>query len=1161
MNSSYMKFLHTLAVTALVAASLAARADDTDIYVTANAGSDPPVVMFTLDYRSNLGSTACSGGACNFLLYTDWDNVSPSQPRTYTDATGTARPYLTLSGGTAAYFDLLRGALKYVIQQVGSSGVKIGFATNHENENNCAGPSQTGCSNGGYIIMGATAMTTQAARDAFFTKLDAMPVPGGSVAHSYQGKELFFELFRYFSGQGWYNMKNGWKDRGTNNTYNVNQADDYSPADATVPLSWDAGIVSGSNYVSPVTNSCTKLYTLNILFQVSQQENDSDSAITASSAAGGMGGINLSGSNNKFSTVVRWMYDYDNNTSFAEKQNVISYFIVDSSKVNTTTREYAGAGQGLSSAEPYTLSNDPQTLVGTLLSAFRNILSVSTTFVSPSVAVNVYNRSQVQSDVFIAMFQAKATPNWPGNLKKYMLATNATTGEQELQDVNSAFAVDAVSGRIAYSALSYWTITGDLPDPGTSLDIVDLKDGRKVDRGGAGSKIPGFKLKCASATDTGCYPGDYSPGLTNPAFDTNANNIGARKLFYDDTTNTGADNTGLRALNADVTTATALQTYLGAASVGTCAESESGDTACRLLMWARGVQYYDPDNNSITNNSVLRGRSWVLNDLLHSRPFAINYGARGSGSDYSTTNPDIRILTGSNDGFMHMLRNTKPNDTSNANDTDGVETWAFMPKEVMPIVQTLVTNDASTKHPYGVDGAPTAYLLDANGDGNIDPTSCATIAGSSYCDKVWLFFGLRRGGSAYYALDLTNPDEPKLMWKITNTTTGFTEMGQSWSTPKIGMMLFNGNTVSKPVLVFGGGYAPNKDTHAGHTGYSGTAIGTDDTVGNAVYIVDAQTGALVWKTVFDDSASTPSYDAANKTYKRKDMKDSIPSDATLVDSDGNGLIDRIYVGDTGGVLWRIDTWCPNQDGTTANCAVDGGAGVWKATPIFSAGRQKYGQTSLADDRRFFYAPAYVKTKDATGNLDAVIIGTGDRENPKDTTIVNWMYMIKDRSTSYTPPTTLLTPADLTDVTCVGSTSSTCNTVNANGWKLKLECPPAAPASCGEKNLSSPVALGDKVFFSTYIPKSTTTGCGLDEGKGLLYAVDLLTAAAVEDFDGTNNTGTQTLFRSDRYRELSSKGIPSEIVSLGGGGYLTPDLKKQDAGLPTGFRSYWYTKEK
>lgn len=1198
-------FLITLSTAGLLLLTLViqtgARADDIDIYLNPVLNTtDQPVVMFTLDYRPDLASSISS---CGFLATS-----------TYLDATGASKPYL--ASGCNTFFDLLRGALKYVLQQVGPSGVKIGLAMSHAQGTgtSCTGPSAATCTNGGYIIKGAGALDTQTLRDAFYAKLDAMPTPHGNTSHSYQGKELFFELFRYFSGQGWYNMKNGYDDLLINKLekssthYNLDNPDDYictapvstcpigsnTVADPTVPLKWDTTIVSGSNYISPVVAGCAKLYTINILFQVSNQEDNSDTAIKAASTAGGMGGINLAGANNKFSTVIRWMYDNDNNTTIANKQNVISYFIVDSTKVNTTTKGYAGAGQGVASLEPYTLSNDPKILVDTFTAIFKNILSTSTTFVAPTVAVNVYNRAQVQDDVYIAMFQAPDPyhARWPGNLKKYKIAS------RQIQDVNGLSAVDPAKGRIKASALSYWTHAADLPKAALDeVEFVDTKDGRGVDRGGAGSKIPGHELKCTpdNLTDPVCWPGDYSPGLTNPSG--TITDITARKVFYDKSDGT------LGALNADVATATALQSNFGGTSVGTCLSTDTDATsACNLLTYARGGVYTD-----VGGSTVLRGQQWMLGDLLHSRPIAVNYGTRGG---YLTTYPNVRLIAGSNDGLMHMFRNT---DTSQITTdlvkapthSDGVETWAFMPRQVMPTVKTLKAdvNPTTPPHPYTVDGSPAVFIRDVNGNGNIE-----TPDADGKNDAVWLFFGLRRGGNIYYAMDITDPDSPTLKWTITGGAGDFAELGQTWSTPQIGYMLFDGSTDPKPVLIFGGGYATNKDTHVGHNDASGVAItstqiGSDDGIGNALFIVNADTGALVWKAVTGTYAATSS-----KVFHHPDLVDSIPSEISAIDTGGNGLVDRLYFGDTGGRVWRADLACKNQDGTgcTSGCKKTDGTtdctNGWKVTPILSVGRHY--TNDLTNDRRFFYPPDLAQSMDIVctnaddtlfvtlndGTLedgtpcngvvggtsfvgtvkrlgfDAVVIGTGDRETPKDLSVKNWFYMYKDRNTATGSipddfATVLHNDSQLGDVSNDCLQTGTCAVGAApdltKGWKMRLHCQQSTiDNTCGEKNLSSALTVSGTIFFTTYIPAGgVPTACSLPEGNGLLYEVSLQQGFAVKDLSTGDGT---TLDKSDRATTLASGGIPAEVVSLGGDN-LRPDLVIEDAGLTAGLKTFWYEK--
>ena len=122
-----------LGLTLLVLRPGVGLADDTDIYINnAPAPGGEPLVMFSLDYRPNLGSTACKGTECAGLI---------------------AEGYLPVKA-SYTFFDVLRASLKKVMTPL--SGVKVGLMINHDNRNNCAGPTKvvSGCSNGGYIALG-----------------------------------------------------------------------------------------------------------------------------------------------------------------------------------------------------------------------------------------------------------------------------------------------------------------------------------------------------------------------------------------------------------------------------------------------------------------------------------------------------------------------------------------------------------------------------------------------------------------------------------------------------------------------------------------------------------------------------------------------------------------------------------------------------------------------------------------------------------------------------------------------------------------------------------------------------------------------------------------------------------------------------------------------
>ena len=79
-------YLLTPAIAILVAVSGTVSADDTDVYINAGAGlpaNSEPMVMFSLDYRPNLGSAACNGGACDTLIAEGY--MSSTGPYTFFD--------------------------------------------------------------------------------------------------------------------------------------------------------------------------------------------------------------------------------------------------------------------------------------------------------------------------------------------------------------------------------------------------------------------------------------------------------------------------------------------------------------------------------------------------------------------------------------------------------------------------------------------------------------------------------------------------------------------------------------------------------------------------------------------------------------------------------------------------------------------------------------------------------------------------------------------------------------------------------------------------------------------------------------------------------------------------------------------------------------------
>ncbi|HZL92786.1 MAG TPA: hypothetical protein VFB99_04050, partial [Vicinamibacterales bacterium] len=369
---------------------------------------------------------------------------------------------------------------------------------------------------------------------------------------------------------------------------------------------------------------------------------------------------------------------------------------------------------------------------------------------------------------------------------------------------------------------------------------------------------------------------------------------------------------------------------------------------------------------------------------------------------------------------------------------------------------------------------------------------------------------------------------PQLLWKI-DKSGDFAELGFTFSDPRVASV--NLGSGPQPVVIFAGGYDLNKDLRGG--------VGTDDVEGNALFVVDARTGALIWKARRGTGSPT------SQIFEHPGLLDSIPSTVGIGDTDGNGLIDRVVVGDTGGNVWRADLASTDTS-------------QWKLSLLASLGR--HAESGVENDRRFFHRADLVQAQDANGPFDAVLLGSGDREDPLDVggVTTNYLYMLKDRNIAAGAGVdTGVTAASLGDVTdnCL-QVGPECATDLTYGWKLRLE-------HGGEKALSTPLTFAGTVFFTTYVPVSATNLCGPAEGVGRLYALALQDATSVINYDTTDDDldalGVPTS-TSDRSTQLNSPGIPSEVVAVPPNMVLRPDLQLEILDVDTRWRTFWYLQE-
>jgi type IV pilus assembly protein PilY1 len=353
-------------------------------------------------------------------------------------------------------------------------------------------------------------------------------------------------------------------------------------------------------------------------------------------------------------------------------------------------------------------------------------------------------------------------------------------------------------------------------------------------------------------------------------------------------------------------------------------------------------------------------------------------------------------------------------------------------------------------------------------------------------------------------------------------------MGQSWSTPILGTIQNGSGT--KEVVFIGGGYnAAHEDTLPPGT----------DSCGRAVYVVDVLTGNQIWKYSFSNDSN---------------MKYCIPGDITAISVNGNGLIQRLYVGDVGGQMWRFNIGDMSK---TAS---------WSGERIF---------TGIG---KIFYPPDVTfETNIGSGTYDMLFFGTGDREKPNDTTATaanpNRLYAIKDYDAN--PPVSLpFTESNLSDVTSdvlqsSTSTQTAITTLLGNlksdmGWYIRLNQSAGENPNPGEKCDAAAVVLGGVAYYTTFTPSpiNTQSVCSIGTGSGNLYALQYQTG---DSMFSNPITGAQAslLGVSDRSTNIGS-GIPSGIViavingtvtGYGGlaGGVFSPKLTITNSVIPLDWR--------
>ncbi|MBT6277457.1 MAG: hypothetical protein HOI95_25410 [Chromatiales bacterium] len=551
-------------------------------------------------------------------------------------------------------------------------------------------------------------------------------------------------------------------------------------------------------------------------------------------------------------------------------------------------------------------------------------------------------------------------------------------------------------------------------------------------------------------------------------------------------------------------------------------------TRIDLIKWRAGLDLLDQDADGADDDA----RQFMA-DPLHTKPVLVTYGT-------TQANPDITLFMATNEGIVHAI-----------DVEDGSEVFSYVPPEHLLNTLRFFNNDNTGSKGYALDGTVSVFHRDINGDGILQPTDG---------DRYILIVGERRGGSHYYALDITNRSTPKFLWTIKGgfggTVTGagdYYEMAQTWSSANFAKVRVTsgGNLVVRDVMVVGGGYDTDHDT-------TGGTRNADD-MGRAVYMIDVYSGKILWWAGRQGITDATSTSTRTPDLAFSDMNYAIAGDIRTIDFNGDGFHDRLYFADLGGQVWRIDL--NNFTNTGPGNFADG-------YRVADLQKTSASSTLLAENnRRFFYTPDIGLILDESNAFITISIGSGYRAHPLDSDVKDRFYMIKDFFPFETPTTfpSVLYEGDLTDVTTDLSPTSV-----TNGWFIQLadfgETPMSVGTFVGEKVLSESFTINNQVLFTTFKPVATASSaaCAPNQGTGNVYAISLTDGSPGNDLDQVTSGSSFT--RSDRSLTLTRTGIAPEVTVLfppvaGANPVSLVAAELVELGITSKVqRTYWYEQE-
>ena len=462
------------------------------------------------------------------------------------------------------------------------------------------------------------------------------------------------------------------------------------------------------------------------------------------------------------------------------------------------------------------------------------------------------------------------------------------------------------------------------------------------------------------------------------------------------------------------------------------------------LRYLLGERLHERQSAAPNSQRVFRNRRGMLGDIVNSQPVYVgrpNANLHRDDPSYATfaaarAGRTPVVYVGANDGMLHAFQAPDAADTTNAAN-GGRELFAFMPTEAMGVLRQ--NNPATNRYPYWHPEYDHAYSVDG------ELTVADVKDGATW--KTVLVGTMGRGGKSVFALDVTDPAAPVLLW----------EKGPS----DVSSL---GNVLGRPLIakVAEGDWRVFLGNGPNNAADRSALVMFNVINGNATVIDTAATGSqgLSAVNVWDAHGATEA-----------DLRD--------------GLFDTVYAGDMGGNMWKFKL----TTNTATRLFTAGATQPITAAPLVASNPYNPPDTWL-----FFGTGQYLSMAD---------INDAANEN-----VQSW-YGVIDRGSEVAKAT--LNRVRITAQDSVGRVIERAGAAGTNGWYIDLQSPEEAAGTVaprGERMVLPNFFQGMVLIGTSRFPDSTDP-CA-PAGKGFTMAIDPFTGGRLSnaffDIDQSGSVG-------------------------------------------------------